>query len=80
MNYLQLNLTTALTLNKGNKLIVHAGSPTEYYIQPGQPEVVKVVNMETEIIPNKYGGFGFQHTGTVGSGATLIKDLKIEWL
>jgi hypothetical protein len=65
---------------RGNKLIVHAASPTEYYIQPGQPEVVKVVNMETEIIPNKYGGFGFQHTGTVGSGATLIKDLKIEWL
>ena len=35
--------------------------------------------MESEITPNKLGGIGFQHTGTVRGGATLIKDLKIEW-
>jgi hypothetical protein len=65
---------------KGNTMLAHAESPAEYYVQPGQPEVVKVVNMKSEIVPNKYGGFGFQHTGTVGSGATLIKDVKVEWL
>ena len=64
---------------RGNKLIAHAESPAEYFIKPGRPEVVQVVNMETEIAPNKYGGIEFQHTGTVGTGATLIKDLKIEW-
>ncbi|MCX6236090.1 MAG: hypothetical protein NTY07_00805 [Bacteroidia bacterium] len=64
---------------KGNKLIVHAESPAAYYIVPDRPEVVQVVDMETEISPNKFGGIGFQHTGTVRGGATLIKDLKIEW-
>ena len=48
-------------------------------ITPGRPEVKLTVDMETEISPNKFGGMGFQHTGTVNSGATLIKDLEIEW-
>lgn len=64
---------------KANKLIVHAENTKEYYIIPNRPEVVHVVDMEADITPNNYGGFGFQHTGTVGSGATLIKDLKIVW-
>lgn len=65
---------------RGDKLIAHAETPSEYFEKPNRPEVVPVVDMETEITPNQYGGFGFQHTGTVGSGATLIKNLKIEWL
>jgi len=64
---------------KGGKLVVHAETPAKYFILPNRPEVVQVVDMETEITPNKFGGIGFQHTGTVRSGATLIKDLKIEW-
>jgi hypothetical protein len=64
---------------KNNKLIVHAETKTEYYIIPNRPEVLQTVNMEADIAANSFGGFGFQHTGTVGSGATLIKDLKIEW-
>lgn len=64
---------------KGNKFSVHAENPREYYVIPNRPEVVQVVDLETEISGNNSGGFGFQHTGTVGSGATLIKDLKIEW-
>ena len=64
---------------KGNKLSVHAENSKKYYIVPNRPEVVQVVDLETEITQNNFGGFGFQHTGTVGSGATLIKDLKIEW-
>ncbi len=35
--------------------------------------------MQTKVNPNKVGGFGIQHTGTIRSGATLIKDLKLEW-
>jgi hypothetical protein len=64
---------------KNSKLIVHAETKTEYYIIPGRPEVMQKVDMETSIDKNNFGGFGFQHTGTVGSGATLIKDLKIVW-
>ena len=64
---------------KGNKLIVQAQTKTEYYIVPNRPEVVQQVHLEAEIVSNKSGGFGFQHTGTVGSGATLIKDLQITW-
>ncbi|MFG6685793.1 hypothetical protein ACGK9U_04365 [Mariniflexile sp. HNIBRBA6329] len=64
---------------KNNKFIVHAENSEDYYTQHNSSEVVKVVDMQTEITPNNYGGLSFQHTGTVGSGATLIKDLKIEW-
>jgi hypothetical protein len=64
---------------KNNKLIVHAETKTGYYIIPGRPEVMQKVDMEASIDKNNFGGFGFQHTGTVGSGATLVKDLKIEW-
>jgi hypothetical protein len=64
---------------KGNKMIVDAKTPAEYYIAPGRPEVVQQVHMETEIRKMNFGGFGFQHTGTVGSGATLIKDLRVVW-
>ena len=64
---------------KGNKLLVHAETPADYYKASNHQEVVSEVNMEAEITPNQFGGFGFQHTGSVGSGATLIKDLKIEW-
>ena len=64
---------------KGNKLIAHAETPAVYYVAPNRPKVVQVVDMETEITPNDFGGFEFQHTGTVRSGATLIKDLRVEW-
>ncbi|MEL0456523.1 hypothetical protein WJN01_09810 [Flavobacteriaceae bacterium SZ-1-7] len=62
-----------------NKLIVQAENTGDYFTNHDTSEVVKVVDMEVEIAPNSYGGISFQHTGTVGSGATLIKDLKIEW-
>ncbi len=69
-----------ITLEIENNLIkAHLETPSEYYIEPDQPEVVQIVDMETKIKPNIYGGFGLQHTGTVRSGATLIKDLRLEW-
>jgi len=63
----------------GNRFTVHAENRVSYHIVPNRPEVAQTVLMEAEIKPNPWGGFGFQHTGTVGSGATLIKDLEIEW-
>jgi hypothetical protein len=64
---------------KGNKLIARAENKTEYFIVPGRPEVLQKVYLESEIVDNRFGGFGFQHTGTVAGGATLIKDLRISW-
>lgn len=64
---------------KNNKLMVHAENPLDYFSENYPAEVVKIVNLETEITPNTFGGISFQHTGTVHSGATLIKDIKLEW-
>nr|WP_315153737.1 hypothetical protein [uncultured Flavobacterium sp.] len=64
---------------QNNKIIVHAQNKLSYYSDSYPPEVLKIVNLEAEIIPNNFGGISFQHTGTIGSGATLIKNLKIEW-
>ncbi len=62
-----------------NKLIADAYPRTKYYVIPNRPDVLQKVHIEASIDGNNFGGFGFQHTGTVGSGATLIKNLKIVW-
>ncbi len=64
---------------KGNKLIAKAENKSEYFVVPNRPEVLQKVYLETVINDNSFGGFGFQHTGTVAGGATLIKDLKVSW-
>jgi len=35
--------------------------------------------MKTQITPYTFGGVAIRHTDSVGDGATLIKDLVIEW-
>lgn len=64
---------------RGHELIVHADSPADYYVAPERTDVVRTVDMRVPAEPTGFGGFGFQHTGTVGSGSTLIKELKVEW-
>jgi hypothetical protein len=59
--------------------MVQAKNTLDYYSENYPAEVVKTVNLEAEIVPNNFGGISFQHTGTIDSGATLIKDLKLEW-
>jgi hypothetical protein len=61
---------------KGNKIFAHADSPVEYYKAPGRPEVVTEVNMEADIIPNAYGGFGIEYNGGASS---MIREMKVEW-
>jgi hypothetical protein len=61
---------------RGNKIIAHADSPTEYYKIPNRPEVFTEVNMETEIVQNNYGGFGIMYAG---GATTMIEVLKVEW-
>lgn len=64
---------------KNKKLIVQAQNTLDYFSETYPAEVVKIVHLEAQIIPNTFGGISFQHTGTIDSGATLIKDLKLEW-
>lgn len=64
---------------KNNKLIVQAKNTLDYFSETYPAEVLKTVNLEADIVPNAYGGICIQHTGTIHSGATLIKELKIEW-
>lgn len=72
------NCVISIEINN-NKLIVHAENTLDYFSENYPAEVEKIVNLETEIVPNTFGGISFQHTGTIHSGATLIKELKIEW-
>ncbi|WP_372772683.1 hypothetical protein [Mangrovibacterium sp.] len=64
---------------KGNKLTAHAKNLYDYVTKHHDSKLKREVNLEAEIQSNQFGGISFQHTGTVGSGATLIKDLKVEW-
>lgn len=64
---------------EGNLLKAHAENQFDYFTEQPESEVKRVVDMQTEIQPNAFGGFSFQHTGTVDGGATLINNLKVEW-
>lgn len=63
---------------RGNKLIAQAELLGGNNKAP-RANVANEINMETEIQLNPFGGVGFQHTGTVHGGATLIKDMRVEW-
>lgn len=43
------------------------------------PDLRDTVELKAEIEPSVFGGFGFQHTGTVGAGATMINRLEVDW-
>ncbi|MEI6276301.1 MAG: hypothetical protein WCP08_09935 [Prolixibacteraceae bacterium] len=61
---------------KGNKLTAHASSQANYFEVPDRPQVVKEVNMMTEVVPSEFGGFGIQYAG---GAPTMIKNLKVKW-
>jgi hypothetical protein len=61
---------------KGNKILASATTSAQNNIEPARRNVYAAVNMETEIVPNAFGGFGIQYNG---GSPTLIKDLKVEW-
>lgn len=61
---------------KGNKIIAHATTTAEYYKASYPPEVFPEVNMEMEIKPTQFGGFGILYNG---GARTMFKELKVEW-
>ena len=60
----------------GSRIIAHARALTDYYSVPGREEVVKEVDIETEITPGRSGGFGIQY---LGGSPTMIREIKVEW-
>lgn len=47
--------------------------------EPHRANLTKDVSLQTEIVPNRYGGIGIQHTGSTGTSSTLLRHLKIKW-
>ena len=37
------------------------------------------MNLSEKVEANGFGGFGFQHTGTLGANTTVFYGLDIEW-
>lgn len=44
------------------------------------PALVHEVHLKTDVEGNIFGGSGIQHTGSTGSGATMLHEMKISWL
>jgi hypothetical protein len=59
----------------GNTLTAHAETST--IVSPAADKgVLPEVNLSTEIKPNSFGGFGCQHTGSWGEGATMLHSVQ----
>lgn len=60
----------------GNKIMASARTQNDYSETPPRKEVLKEVNIECGINPDKAGGFGIQY---YGGSSTMIKELRAEW-
>jgi hypothetical protein len=76
------NCTVSLSV-KGDTLTATAITDAVY--TDNRPNVARVVGAENfpplqaKITPNKFGGIGFQHTGTGNTNATVITHLKVDF-
>ena len=62
----------------GNRLSATASTTAPDSARPGQA-VVPSVALETEIVPNAFGGTGVIHTGSVGANSTMLHRMEIRW-
>lgn len=64
---------------RGNTLTATARTSAPA-VTPSSPEIQPSVTLTTDVIPTAGNtSFAIQHTGTVGSSATLLRDLHISW-
>jgi hypothetical protein len=59
---------------KDNKLVAHVSTSSPNAEE--RPNVLKEVHMETNIIPNAFGGFGIEYNG---GSPTMINEMKVLW-
>ena len=48
-------------------------------VAASKPNYVEKVSLSADVQDNGFGGFGFQHTGTLGANTTVFYGLDIEW-
>ncbi len=70
------NCTITLAV-KGN--ILTATATTDAVYTDNRENIPKEVHLQAAITPNKFGGTGFQHTGTGNTNATVITHLKVDF-
>jgi hypothetical protein len=68
--------TIKLTLDRGT---LSATATTTAELSSSDAEIQPEVHLQTTVPPLSSPGFGVQHTGTTGAGATLIHYLQSEW-
>ena len=65
---------------EGGKLKAHVEGPTKLADPVNDPRIHNVVDIEAPYAANDFGGFGLQHTSTVGTESRiLIHSVKVEW-
>lgn len=63
----------------GRKLTAHAETTTPLPAPVTDPNLKLSVDLETDIVPNNFGGTGIQHTGSCGESTTMLHRMKVEW-
>ena len=65
---------------EGDRLIAHVEGPGKLADPVNDPRIHNVVDIEAPYSPNIFGGFGLQHTSTVGEESRImIHSVKVEW-
>jgi hypothetical protein len=59
--------------------ILTATATTDAVYTDERPNIAKEVHLQAKISPDKFGGIGFQHTGTGNTNATVITHLKVDF-
>lgn len=65
----------------GGKISAHVEGPTKLADPVVDPRIHNVVDIEAPFAANPFGGFGLQHTSTVGSESRImIHSVQVDWL
>lgn len=66
------------TTENGKRLYAHVQTES-VQPEPSDPNLKQEVDLQSDIVPNFFGGTGIQHTGSVGPSATMLHELEIRW-
>lgn len=62
----------------GNRLTAHVYNELELPA-PHHPHLSTEVHLEAEVTPLPFNGLGIQHTGSVGSNVSVLRELTVKW-
>ena len=65
---------------EGSRIVAHVEGPTHLATPIDDPRIHNTVDIEAPYSSNDFGGFGLQHTSTVGTESRiLIHSVKVDW-